>query len=89
MRIDYKEKKLLSEETTQSELEFMVEDTKLQLESAINATKRDLAKAKNVLSELKTSYPLPIQNLMEAKVEVESLEAGLKDLEALKEELGF
>ena len=90
MRINYKEKKLLSEqEVAQNELEFMVDEQKLQFASDILATKRDLASAKANLSELKTVYPLDANAIIEQQIVVEALEDGLKRLEALKEEFGF
>lgn len=90
MKIDYKEKKLLTQdETAEKEVVFMVEETKLQLQSDVLATKRDLEKAKAKLASLKNDYPLNPQAIIEVQLNVESLEDGLKRLENLSEELGF
>ena len=90
MRIDYKKRTILSEEEqTQGEVEFMVNDTRLQLESSINATKRELSKQEARLLELKTSYPLSLDDIITTKDEIVSLKDGLNVLEELKVELGF
>ena len=90
VKINYKEKKFLTEEeTSKSELEFMVNDTKLQLESAINATQRDLSKAQILLVDLKQSYPLELQQIIDTQLEVDALQDGLNKLNTLKTELGF
>ena len=90
MKIDYKNKKLLTpDETVEKEVQFMVEETKLQLQSDILATKRDLEKAKANLASLKNDYPLNPQAIIEVQLNVESLEDGLKRLDTLSNELGF
>lgn len=90
MKINYKEKALLSsEENTQKEVEFMVEDQKLQFQSDLLATKRELATAKARVEDLKTEYPLNVEAIIEAQLEQEALEDGLKRMEALKKEFGF
>ena len=90
MKINYKEKALLSsEENTQKEVEFMVEDQKLQFQSDLLATKRDLATAKAKVEDLKTDYPLDLGAIIEAQLEVEALEDGLLRMEKLQEEFGF
>ena len=90
MKIDYKNKKLLTpDETVEKEVQFMVEETKLQLQSDILATKRDLEKAKANLASLKNDYPLNPQAIIEVQLNVESLEDGLKRLDILSNELGF
>ena len=90
MKINYKEKALLSsQENTQKEVEFMVEDQKLQFQSDLLATKRDLATAKAKVEDLKTDYPLDLGAIIEAQLEVEALEDGLSRMEKLQEEFGF
>ena len=41
------------------------------------------------LEVVKSTYPLDVDAYIEAKQDVESCKAGLKDLEELKEELGL
>ena len=62
---------------------------KLQLQSDILATKRDMEKAKAKLSSMKNDYPLDLDAIIKTQLNVESLEDGLKRLENLKKEFGF
>ena len=90
MKINYKEKKLLSEqEVNEKEVEFAVEDAKLQLQSDILATKRLLEKKKIELADAKTCYPLDVEFIIELSNQVEDCEAGILELEKLQEELGL
>ena len=90
MKLNYKEKKLLSqEETGTQEVLFAVEDAKLQLQSDILATKRSLESKKAELEDAKTTYPLDSCHIVSLMEEVESLKKGVKSLEALQKEFGF
>lgn len=90
MKIDYKKKVLLSsEEVDNSKVEFAVEDTKLQLESSLLATKRSLAEAKDKLKSLKQEYPIDFQKIVDVTNTIRDLEDGVKILNALRKELGF
>ena len=90
MRINYKEKKLLSQEETNSqEVAFAVEDAKLQLQSDILATKKSLEAKKSELQDAKTAYPLNVEKIISLSSEIEGYEDGLKKLKSLQEELGF
>ena len=90
MKLNYKEKKLLSqEETGTQEVLFAVEDAKLQLQSDILATKRSLENKKAELEDAKTTYPLDSSKIVSLMEEVESLKKGIKSLEALQKEFGF
>ena len=90
MKIDYKKKVLLSsEEVDESKVEFAVEDTKLQLESSLLATKRSLAEAKDKLKSLKQEYPIDFQKIVDVTNTIRDLEDGVKILNALRKELGF
>ena len=90
MRINYKTKQLIDQETIdQKEIDFAVEETSLNLQQDIVATKRELEKAKMRLEIVKSTYPLDVDAYIEAKNDVLSCETGLKDLEELKKELGF
>jgi chromosome segregation ATPase len=88
MKIDYKNKKLMSsEEMTQKEVEFKVEETKLSLQSDILAIKQSIAKIEGELELIKHTYPLNPKEIVNLQVELESYKDGLKRLEALMTEL--
>lgn len=88
MKINYKEKTLIQGEN-QKEVEFLVEDQKLQLQSDVLATKRDLAAAKMQLDDLKTDYPLDIDAIIATQLKIEALEDGLIRLSKLQKELNL
>ena len=88
MKIDYKNKKLMSSgEMTQKEIEYKVESAKLQLQSDILATKQSKAKAEAELEAAKYTYPLDTQTIVRCQIELEAYEEGLSRLEALMKEL--
>ena len=88
MKIDYKNKKLMSsEEITEKEVAFKVEEAKLQLQSDILATKQSKAKAESELELAKHTYPLDTKAIVECQIKLESYADGLERLEALMEEL--
>lgn len=88
MKIDYKNRKLMSsEEMTQKEIEFKVESAKLQLQSDILATKQSKAKAESELEAAKHTYPLDSQTIIKCQLEVEAYTDGLNRLEELMKEL--
>ena len=57
------------------------------LEADILATKRAMAARRSDLSRAKATYPLDAHRVLEFQVDIESMEDGLKRLNALKEEL--
>ena len=88
MKIDYKNRKLMSsEEMTQKEIEFKVESAKLQLQSDILATKQSKAEVEAKLEAAKHSYPLDTQAIINCQLELESYTDGLNRLEELMKEL--
>ena len=90
MKVDYKNKKLISQEEIQeSQLEYAIEETKLELQSSVLATRKSLEEAKNTLASLKQEYPLDIEAIAEAKATVEEYSDGLRLLQELQEEFGF
>ena len=90
MKINYKKKELLSqEETSMKEVEFAVEDAKLQLQSDILATKKSLENSKAALQDAKNTYPLDTARISNLISEVEGFEKGIKVLEDLQKEFGF
>lgn len=90
MRLNYKTKQLLSEETmTEQEIAFAIQETSLNLQQDILATKRELESAKMRLEVTKSTYPLDVDAYIEAKQDVEACTSGLNDLLELEKELGF
>ena len=90
MKINFKERKLVSsEELDQKEVQYAVEEAKLQLQSDILATEKLLAVKKAELEDAKCTVPLNSNNIVNLQIEVESLADGLKRLKALQKEFGF
>ena len=90
MRLNFKEQKpLANEELSQQDVQFAVEDAKLQLNSDILATQRAIAEKKAVIAEIKTTYPLDSYKYVETASELEGLEDGLKKIKALQKELNL
>lgn len=90
MKVDYKTKKLLSEEqVAKSQVDYAVESTKLELQSNLLATKKSLEEAKAELDSLKKDYPLDLEAIVEVSLKVRDYEDGLKIIEALQKEFGF
>ena len=90
MKIDYKNKKLLStEEVQNSDLEYAVDDTELELKSALLNTKKSLGEANNALKDLKSDYPIDIDAIVEKTLDIRDLEDGIEIIESLMTEFGF
>ena len=90
MKVDYKNKKVLSEEAVEnSQVEFAVESTKLELQSALLATKKSLEEAKSQLKDLKSDYPIDIEAIVEKQLEVRDYTNGIEIIESLQKEFGF
>ncbi len=90
MKLNYKEKKLLSEEEkSQKDIEFAVDSTKLQLYADILTTKHGISEVENELREIKTTYPFDTEKYIEKVSELDGLKDGLNKLEELKKEFGF
>ena len=90
MKVDYKNKKVLSEEAVEnSQVVYAVESTSLELQSSLLATKKSLEEAKNSLKELKCTYPLDIQAIVDKELEIRDYEDGIKIVESLQKEFGF
>lgn len=90
MKINYKEKRILdATKMSESELQFAIQETNLQLQSDILATKRELAKSDRVLEDLKSSYPFSTAEYIKEKENNQCLKQGLEALKALQKEFGF
>ena len=90
MKVDYLNKKVLSEETVENaQVEYAVESTKLELQSALLATKKSLEEAKSQLKDLKSDYPIDIEAIVEKQLEVRDYTNGIEIIESLQKEFGF
>lgn len=90
MKVNYKEKKLLSsEEMSEKEVLLAVKKESLQLQATLLASESAMEDTKARLEDLKTSYPLDIQKIIDTQLELESQLDGIKRAKALKEELGL
>ena len=90
MRLDYKTRKPLSEEEiSQREVAKEVERARQQLAADISETRFAIDDKKDELDRAKTTSPLDTQDIIDLQVEIESLEDGLRRLEALRKELGL
>lgn len=90
MRLDFKNQKpLASEDLSQQDVQFAVEDAKQQLNSDILATKRAIFEKEKAIAEIKTTYPLDVKAYVEISAELDGLEDGLKRIKALQKELNL
>jgi hypothetical protein len=90
MKIDYKNKRLLSPSEQESkEVDYLVESARLQFEADLLETRRGLEESKAKLSDLKTEHPLDVKSIIEAEIEVEAYQDGINRLNKLGQELGF
>lgn len=90
MRINYKEQKVLSaEEMSQKEISCMVRKASLQLQADLLASESALEDKKNKLAEVKTTYPLNVQDVINIQLDIEALEDGIKRTKCLQKELGL
>ena len=90
MKLDYKNRKLLSSEAQdQKEVEFAVQNTRLQFEADKLATKRAIAEYQEKLDNLKSDYPIDIQEIITTQEYLKNLQAGLEAITALQKELGL
>lgn len=90
MKINYKDKKFISPEEVESkEVEFMVEDARLQFQKDLLETKRALQDSRMDLNDLKTDYPLDVQTIIDKQIEVENYKDAIERMNKLAEEFGF
>ena len=90
MKIDYKNKKLLTqEEKAMKDVEYMVKVSNLKFQSDVLATQKALEEAKSKYEDLKTDYPLDCAAIIKAKDEVKAWQNGYDSLIELGKELGF
>ena len=90
MKLDYKNRKPLSSEAQdQKEVEFAVQNTRLQFEADKLATKRAIAEYQEKLDNLKSDYPIDIQEIITTQEYLKNLQAGLEAITDLQKQLGL
>ena len=75
------------QEKDAQQVEFQVEEALQQLQADVLATKRSLASSKQVLLAAKSARPFDSQAVINAQLQIEGLEDGLRRLNGLLEEL--
>lgn len=88
VKIDYKKRELL-EQDSQKDVSFMVEETSLNIQQDVIATKRELKKVQSEIQDLKSSYPLDVPKYLALKAKEEGLTKGLSLIAELQQELGI
>ena len=90
MKIDYANRKNLSQEAVDQEnLEYSIEETKLDLESQKLSLQRSLSTAEKELASLKTDYPINIKAIYEKSLTVDELRNQLCFVNKLQSEFCF
>ena len=90
MRINFaKGEALCAEEMSQKDIQFKVNEAKLQYQADRLHTEQSLAIKKEELEIAKTTAPLNIPRIIDLQIEVEGLEDGLKRMDALAKEFKF
>ena len=90
MKINYKDKKFISPEEMESkEIEFIVEDAKLSFQKDLLETRKALSTTEVELNDLKISYPLDVQAIIDKQIEVENFKDAIDRMNVLAEEFGF
>lgn len=75
------------QETEAEENIFRAEEASHQMDQDITATKRKLATAKKNLTDAERAYPFSSKTIVDAEMEIEGYELGLKKLESIKKRL--
>lgn len=90
VRINYKEKTLLNPVADlQKEVNFLVEDTNLQLQVKVLSARKELQKTKVYLETIKTIYPFKLNEYFEVVDNIESLERDINRTKEIMKEFGF
>lgn len=90
MKIDYKNKKILSQEEINQELvNSYVAETASRINADIAVTNTALIQARNTLKDCMTSYPWDTKAYLDAKIEVKGYEQALEALKEAKKELNL
>ena len=90
VRLNYKTMEILTDEAVdKNDLELMVTETSLALQTAHLATQKEMATINKELEEICTTYPLDIQRYIKLKEDLESFQSGLAALHELSEKLNL
>ena len=90
MKIDYANRKNLSQEVVDQEnLEYSIQETKLDLETQKLALQRSLSTAEKELASLKTDFPINITDIYKKALAVEEFKNQLRFVEKLQAEFNF
>ena len=86
--LKYQERLLQSDqEKVQEDVQFQVEQAKLQLDADLLATKQSLADYEKELTGSLSVFPLDAKRIIGLKGKIADAKAGVKELEILKKEL--
>lgn len=88
IKINYKERKILTPDA-EKEVSFIVEETNLNLQQDVIATKRVLKVKERQLEDIKSTYPLDVQKYLALQCEIENLTNSLAKVAILQAELGL
>lgn len=89
-KIDYTNKKFLTEEDTQKEdLQYCLEQTEYELQSAISTTKRDIRSYEATIRDLEQTYPLDLKKLCETQEKLQGAKNAVVYMENLQKRFGF
>lgn len=91
IQINYKEKKLLTEEEMiQEELDYMIGEQKLSFERDLLANRKDLSTLKAQLKSEEQNYPLDIVKIYSLYKQISELEKAIEYWDKdLRNKLGF
>jgi len=87
MKINYKEKRTVSSQ--QEDAVYETKKASLELQSEILDIKDDVRQVEELLADLKTNYPLPLDNIVNETRRLRKLNDRLDILTSLMKELGF
>lgn len=86
--MNYKDRlKQIPQQLEEAQLDHTLTSARLQLDSDISATTLELSKSNQRLNASYLVTPFSAQTIINAKNDVKKLEAGLKQLNELKDEL--
>ena len=89
-KINYKTKKLISKEANEEKkVDFYVRETQLGVENELLNREKERAEVEERLNDLKSSYPLDLNNIIKNQTRLEELDTEIKVIKNLKKDLGF
>ena len=79
--------KLNEKEKDAAQIPFKVEEASLGLQAALLQTRKELSKAGQKVTGLKSAFPLDFQAILDAQTDLKELTDAIGSLTALQEEL--